>query len=251
MKRRSGTLLSCVAAGLVVALLAGAPIARTALTVLLVFVAPGYALTQALFPFRTFSVAERAVLTIGLSLATTIVGGLVLNVTPWGLQIGSWLVLLMGVTAIVGAVAIVQRRRVGKVLVRFPHIGINWQQGALLAGAVLIAVTAVGVASVGAAQQHYAGFTQLYMLRVEAHGRGAANLRIVNHENETVQYSMVLRIDGHITRRWTTISMVAGGVWATVIPLPAGRSSWNIARAILWRQHDATKQSWTTFLRNS
>ena len=81
-------------------------------TLPLVFILPGYALTCALLPTVKFG-AERFVLSLGLSLAAVIVGGLLLNLTPFGLQTDSWAILLGGITLGASAVAIVRRRRQG------------------------------------------------------------------------------------------------------------------------------------------
>src|SRR5712692_8392038 len=79
-------------------------------TLPLVLVLPGYALTSALFPNRSLGVAERLVFSLSLSLIIVILGGLALNWTPFGLRPGSWAVLLSGITLAAGAVALVRRR---------------------------------------------------------------------------------------------------------------------------------------------
>src|SRR2546427_13204083 len=60
----------------------------------LVFVWPGYALSAALFPPGTFKPVERLLVTLGLSLVTSVLSALILNVASSGLQPTSWAVVL-------------------------------------------------------------------------------------------------------------------------------------------------------------
>jgi uncharacterized membrane protein len=53
----------------------------------LIFFAPGYALTSSLFPGDELNGTERMALSIGLSICTVIFIGLVLNYTPWGIRL--------------------------------------------------------------------------------------------------------------------------------------------------------------------
>src|SRR3989442_14452354 len=76
----------------------------------LVLLLPGYTLTEALFPKRPFGAAQRLTLSLGLSLAITILSGFVLNLLPQGLGPLSWagfLGLLIGSFSLVA----VYRRR--------------------------------------------------------------------------------------------------------------------------------------------
>src|SRR3954468_21171576 len=75
-----------------------------------VLVLPGLALTAALFPTGALDVAERLLFSLGLSLAITALGGLVLQLTPWGLRPASWALLLGLVTLAAGAAAFLRWR---------------------------------------------------------------------------------------------------------------------------------------------
>jgi hypothetical protein len=81
---------------------------RIALTAPLVLFLPGYALSAALVPAR-LGLAARFALGLGLSLALGVCGGLVLNLTPWGLTSTSWPMLLLLVT-VVGSLAAASQR---------------------------------------------------------------------------------------------------------------------------------------------
>src|SRR5438477_895611 len=85
------------------------PILRLVLSVLLVLVLPGFALTAALFPHRSLAAPERVLFTFGLSLTVSVLGGLVLNFTPWGIEPKSWAVFLACITVASGAVGVTRR----------------------------------------------------------------------------------------------------------------------------------------------
>src|SRR5436190_816373 len=70
---------------------------RVAFTAPLVLILPGYAISVALLQAR-LGLAARLALSLGLSLALAACAGLVLNLTPWGLNSASWLALLVLVT---------------------------------------------------------------------------------------------------------------------------------------------------------
>src|SRR5918997_6967724 len=72
----------------------------------LVLFLPGYGLTAAL-ENRQLSPPERLLFSVGLSLALTVLAGLVLSWTPWGLQRGSWAVLLGGMRLAATLVALI------------------------------------------------------------------------------------------------------------------------------------------------
>jgi Protein of unknown function (DUF1616) len=79
--------------------------------VLLALVLPGYALSAAVFRMRSVRTAERAALTLGISLSVAVLGGLVLDALPSGLETQTWLFLLGGVTVIASVVALWRRTR--------------------------------------------------------------------------------------------------------------------------------------------
>lgn len=62
---------------------------RAPIGLFLVLFLPGYAIVSAVFPGKEgLSIPFRAVLSVGLSLVTALIIGLVLNFSPWGLRLG-------------------------------------------------------------------------------------------------------------------------------------------------------------------
>ena len=96
------------------------PVLLALLALLFVLALPGYAITAAIFPWKILTGLERLLFTVGLSLTATILCGLVLNLTPWGLQTTSWTVLLSIVT-LVASLAAMQRRRIERAKIPDPE----------------------------------------------------------------------------------------------------------------------------------
>src|ERR1700737_2473899 len=86
------------------------PVLDTALALPLVFVLPGYTLTEALFHKRSLDIVHRMLLSLGLSLAIDIPGGLLLNMFPFGLRSTSWSALLAVLTVVFAGLVVYLRR---------------------------------------------------------------------------------------------------------------------------------------------
>src|SRR5258708_16677585 len=99
-----------LAAWVIAALLPLGDPLRTLLVLPFLLVLPGYALTAALFP-NQIGLAERLLLTLALSISVTVVSGLLLNLTAWGLQGTTWIVWLGGITIAACMLALARRQR--------------------------------------------------------------------------------------------------------------------------------------------
>jgi len=178
------------------------PILQAPFALPLVLLLPGYAITAALFPKGAIGVSERLLLSLGLSICVTALGGVILNWTPWGLQPASWAVLLGGITLCASLIALRHRNEQAALLivsrtgakgegarsldksrsgpkkrllsklraaeqaisdtVKMTLDLLDLRQTLLLGLAVLLVVGAVYVARSGAMQQE-SGFTQLWI----------------------------------------------------------------------------------------
>src|SRR5579863_8696081 len=83
----------------------------TFLALPLVFVLPGYTLTEVLFHQKLLNGTHRLALSLGISIALDILSGLILNMLPIGLQSLSWAVLLGLLTTVFSLLAACLRRR--------------------------------------------------------------------------------------------------------------------------------------------
>lgn len=101
------------AAGILVFDLTWTPI-RLALSLPLVLLLPGYAFVSALFPERAddgFSLLERVVLSVGLSLVFVSIAAYVANFTPYGIRLAPVTIAVVGWTVVFAVIGLVRRAR--------------------------------------------------------------------------------------------------------------------------------------------
>ena len=238
MRRRSYDLALVVAAAAVAVALTAFGSSDVALRVIpalvLVLVAPGYALREALLPRPDAHAAERVLLTLGLSVAAAAFGGLVLNLTPWGLGPTPWAALLGGLTLAASAVAFARRRGQPAVSpVRRPG-WLRLRDGLMFVLAALLVVVALREAQTEAIRQQSVGFTQLWVLPAGQADRAAVQLGVMSQEPALTRYRLRLEVDGRLVREWQSIALRPSEQWQQTIALPAGRGSEKV-EALLYR----------------
>ncbi len=189
------------------------------------FILPGYTLTSALFARQAIGLPERAVYSLGLSMVVVILGALVLNLTPSGLQPDSWTALLVAITVGGGAVAL--RRGASMVATEHPRRlrwGLTMREGVSLGCAGLLVAGAIAVAIIGAKRQHYASFTQLWLLPAKTEPNHV-QLGIDSGEPSTMDYRLTVTVNGRVVRRWPSVRLRPDEGWEETIALPPPRSS--------------------------
>jgi hypothetical protein len=191
----------------------------------LVVVLPGYALSRCLLPDR-LGAFERSALAVGLSLALSAVGGLLLHLTWWGLTRTTWSVSLAGVTVVTSISGLLLRRgsvgesgeeadRVGR---RLPILRTSLLMGASL----LIAVGAVWLSVASADSQARDGFTELWLVSGGTPEFGAsADLGARSAELQSQSYYVELTRNGRVTGSWRFV-LLPGEAWTEAILLRAG-----------------------------
>lgn len=198
---------------------------RAVLAVPLVLILPGYALTMAVLPNPTLGFVEQLTFTLGLSLAVAAVGGVILNLTPWGLQAGTWAAWLGTVTVVAGVIALL-RRRVQSASSSRPMIAdLSAHQLLMFGLAICITLGAIGLARYGAERQQSASFTQLWIQPADE--RGAPNVRIgvENMERRPTQYRLELKSDGSVIHEWPSIDLAPGKTWEATAALGVSTGS--------------------------
>jgi hypothetical protein len=198
--------LACAAAAV------GAPVAVTAMLGITLMAAPGYLWGQLLLGSRIAGTERVAVIT-GLSLCVPILGGLLLAVGRVPLHRAAWLGLLAGVT-LIGDLALFLRRRSGQAAPtdRPEEVrSLPTRHVVAFGAAVVIAASAVGLARVGAAMQHYPGFTQLWLAHPNQNA-ATANLGVGNYEGRTTRYRLVLLRKGRPAAVWN-FTLTNGQTW--------------------------------------
>lgn len=201
------------------------PVVRALSGVLVLLPLTGYSLTRALFRPLELHPAERVALALGLAASTAILGGFILHVSPLGLTAGSWAALLAGETLLALLIAALREAGTAREAVtqrQAPLPGtlatsrapggrrglLDPSQLALLATAAVLTVSAVLLARVGAAEQPYPGFTQLWLLPGED---GTVTLGVRNEEGQRAAYELELIVDGRVQERPVRIDLPDGG----------------------------------------
>jgi hypothetical protein len=200
------TILVCAAAAV------GAPVEVTAVLGIALFAACGYLLSELLLGSQITGL-ERVAVATGLAFCVPVIGGLLMAAAGLPLRRTAWLGLFAGVI-LVADVILFFRRRFGSqtsVGTRAQGWRLPPRQAAAFGVAAMIAICAVGLARVGAAVQHYPGYTQLWLLRPNK-TVSAVNLGVGNYEGRTMRYRLVLARNGHSAAAWNLV-LANGQVW--------------------------------------
>lgn len=211
---------------------------RVALSLLLVLVLPGYALTAALFRDGRLGRSETTLMSVGLSLSTVIVSGLALNLTPGGLRQQGWAIALSGVTVVAAAIGATRR---GDRSGTTPRPPVSWPritrvQAALFGLAGVILLAAFHVAIYGARQDaDETTFTQLWLLAAEDRPTPSVTVGVRNEEGADQVYALVVTLEGKLLASWPELGLAEDETWETTLALPAGRGVDSPVRVELFR----------------
>ena len=221
MRRRNGDLVTITSLAIIDALITilgvSNIILRTAVALPLLFFLPGYAVTVALFPCNLPEIQERLILNLGMSLGVAILGGLLLNLTMWGLRAESWSLWLSGVTLVACFIALLRRPRQPILVRHWPNLTISLDQGMFIALIILGIVVAIGIATSSALQQKGTSFTQLWILPADGENSGIVRLGVNNMEPRVTSYRLELEQDGRVLRQWPSITLAPGELWETQV----------------------------------
>lgn len=201
----------------------------------LVFVLPGYTLTEVLFkrspaasdPLirkprlrieRPFNASDRLILSLGLSLGIDILSGFVLDMLPIGLQALSWAVFLGLLTTVFSLIAAFRRRgmriNAHKGRVTSPWFRITIYECILFGLAIIVATLSVWYSTNNAKQQQYPDFTQFWMLpSKQANDSCAVLIGVHSYESTSVTYRIVVTISGAQVATWSPVVLAPQEEW--------------------------------------
>ncbi len=196
------------------------PPLRAALTLPMVLFIPGYALITLMFPRRMPKAVERVAMSLGLSLAVTVVSGLLLNWTV-GVTESAWLVILMAIIWSACMVAAIRRLFADRLLTqprRYKSL-MSMRQFALFGMALVLAVTSVSLARYGEANQPNEPFTILSALRDDKNGARQVRIAIMNEEIETTDYFLEVLLNGKPVEQRIPVTVSAKAVYTYQLAL--------------------------------
>lgn len=204
---------------------------RIALGLVVVLMAPGYMLTNALFPRRSdIDGIERLALTLGLSIAVVPLLGLILNFTPLGIRLGPIAVTLTLFVLLLGFIARSRRTAAPEEdAYTIPWGTPAFRQGAGLAAVALVAL--IGVPALAVALRPEERFTEFYVLGEQGKLEGyptrlapgesfTLTFGVGNFEGEPTRYRLVAEF-GEDPRTIETPAIPAGERWEETLELTA------------------------------
>jgi uncharacterized membrane protein len=209
---------------------------RIGLTALLVLVLPGLAVTMALFPWQTLTLAARILFTLGLSVCVTGLVGYALNLTGAGLQRVWWIGALGYLTQVAIILAAYRLRGDERFQARMvslapprdplpawlagrtPSIRLSRGTCLLFALAAVIVVAAFSLNYVNANEETGPGFTQLWMVPAAT---DVVSLGVTNHEGSAVRYRLVLSLSSGTLASWPNLEIGSGRTWTDSVKLPS------------------------------
>ncbi len=218
------------------------PIISFVLALPLVFLLPGYALTEALFHRRSLNdiYRHRFILSLGLSLTIDILSGFILNLFPMGLGAVSW-ALCLGVLTVAFSLLAAYRRgqssTTGILLPRF-HVGIHRYVlvGLCLIAAVAVTVLAIQFSAASEAQQPHPGFTQLWMLPSPQSGNNCAvRLGVQSFEATSVTYLVIMTANGAQVNTWPSVVLAPQEKWSHIVTIAPASTNSVYVEVVLYR----------------
>jgi len=188
---------------------------RTLLTLSLVFALPGYAILAAWSPRRLAAFPANILFTLTLSIAAAVFGGLVLHITPMGLQTISWTIWLAGIT-VFHLVAALLRRNNQPLITDDSVSGFRLSQWAFIVVAIALSFFALAVARDGANEQARPGFTQLWL--TQADDANWIDVGVQNREGLPISYRLV--VEGEALQIERDFELEQGASWEISLQLP-------------------------------
>lgn len=202
----------------------------------LVFVCPGYVLTELVFKKRLLDIFQRLLLSIGGSLTLDILGGMLLNVLSGGLNAHSWTLLLCLIT-VLGSGALVYARH-DQASTDYPQLHLSALCAHLFCGALVLGVVVMIMRYDihGMATQARPGFTQFWLLPARQGNRSCAvNLGLQSFERTPASYRIVVNANSSLVAGWSLIRLAPQQTWQHIIPLTQLKGNTVLMEAFLYQ----------------
>lgn len=220
----------------------------------LIFVLPGYTLTQTLFRKRSLatdpssnlirlprlslghpiSPIDHIILAFGLSLAIDVVMGFTLNILPIGLQALSWTVSLGLVITVCALLATFMRKKDSARAKSIAGPRLKMREYMLFGLAILIATIAVWSSIVRPLAKSPTSFTQLWMLPANNNGCGV-RIGVHSFESTSVTYRMVVTANSAQVITWSSVALAPGTNWSQSVSVNPGATQNMYIEALLYR----------------
>jgi uncharacterized membrane protein len=185
------------------------------LAVVIALVLPGYALSLAILP--SIAKIERLLCSLGLSLAANVIGGLMLGLSPWGINRMTWAVWLGGVTLL--SLIVAELRISGWQTPHVQQVSMpDWRS--LARFGVALIVLGVAVFAAGRAATHgEPAFTELWSISQAIEAGPDMEVGIRSHEKMRTSYRLTVDSGSRRIAERTAIEVDPGEEWVTQVRL--------------------------------
>jgi hypothetical protein len=170
--------------------------------ILLVLVLPGYVYSTVLLPQLPFD--ERMLVTAGSSVVIAGLSGLLLSLTPWGLQASTWAVWLALIT-LIGVVILRSQRKSVVTGSSFTFPKISGISMFLYGAAFLFVLLAFGFVQLNA--KVLDSPLTLLWANYDRSDDKVLNIGVQNEEGKSMMYNVVVEMGGVRVREWTGIHL--------------------------------------------
>lgn len=209
---------------------------------LLVFVAPGYIISMALFPESNWSAMERAVLTLALSLAVSVMGGIILYALKIPLLPETWALYYGSIMLVIGSIAIFRRsksyparRKTDRAPESHAHLMPRLWQLSLFGLAGLIFLGAMLLVREMAKHYPDTEIVQMWLLPAENSSTPGVRLGVMVSESAPSEYSIWLGRGGYTVETWPRITLKPGERWETIVKVDPNMLGNGPLEAFLYR----------------
>jgi uncharacterized membrane protein len=190
---------------------------RVIFAIPLLLVLPGYALCAAIFARHRLGFAYVALLSLGLSLATLVLGSVLLDASSIALRSESWTLVQLCVLATSVAVAIGRRGSAGP-LMALPRVRIRARDLVLLLLGASIAVGAVAFARTPLPAKKVQGYTAFWLLPPRSPHAASLRLGVTSSELQTQSYRVVVTQGQRLLYERGALRLAPGATWTVTIP---------------------------------
>jgi uncharacterized membrane protein len=208
---------------------------------LLGFVLPGYMIMCATLQTRSLKTSEKITVTLGTSMAAVVVGGVLLNFSPWGLTTLGWVLWLGGITLAAGLIAILRRlltKSERPLHERAKPNRLRKVQFVPLLSIGLIVFIVAGYQTVHSTiEQPRPGFTEFWFVPDESSDMDAF-VGVINNEHRAESYCLEVVTDDWTIYEACPIKLSSGEKWEVKLRLSADMYSRGGIVARLFRSDD-------------
>ena len=186
------------------------------------FIFPGYTLTSGLFIAPGLSWVERLILILGLNLAVTIFGGLLLNTTSWGLRPESWSVFFAIVNLLGSVIAFVRRGRNNLMKSHELEVGFSWPTRnhlPIFGVALIIIALSLSFAYFIATFEPRTDIVQLWLLPDNSEEIQNIKVGVLIYNDAPREYFLWVERGGYTIQEWPHLILKPGQKWEAVIAL--------------------------------